>query len=157
MFSHYVAIESKSHFSCFHPLQVKCKLSNGKPCSGNVISGTKCEMIPVTLQYKYCNESKSSMFLPDASSDKSYIQVNNKKKIIELSPVPPNNCKQFTSTLYFNTCLKVNKINMGIEGSFEGTKEWCRGKDQLTINTLPPVYTNDPDPIDGKLCKVQVC
>ena len=95
-------------------------------------------------------------FLPDSSSKVSFIEIDKDTASMNLSSVPPNDCKQFTSVEYIDNCLDYHEINIGIGGRFQGSDDWCYDKDKVSIKTLkvPPTPSPKPPP---RLCNAQVC
>ena len=120
--------------------------------------GENCGPVPVTLRYKYCNKNADTKFVPDLSSSKSYIKINGSYQFFNPLPVSSDSCREIEVDEKLNTCRDFNEINMRVQGTFQGTDDWCFDQEKIAIVTLKTPPTPAPKPVvDGSLCKVQVC
>jgi hypothetical protein len=119
--------------------------------------GENCGPVPVTLRYKYCNKNADTKFVPDLSSSKSYIKINGSYQFFNPLPVSSDSCREIEVDEKLNTCRDFNEINMRVQGTFQGTDDWCFDQEKIAIKTLKMPPTPAPKPVvDGSLCKVQV-
>jgi hypothetical protein len=141
--------------------KVFCNLEDGKVCAGNIKGGPDCGPVPVAYRYKICNKNSNVNFIPDKSDKSSFLKVDGVNKIVNLKTVLPGGCREFKVNDYIDSCRDPDipvEVDAQVEGSFKGTKEWCRAENHISIGIKRQAPTPAPKPpTDGELCKVQVC
>ena len=106
-------------------IKLSCILGDGRPCLGNIVRDEGCDLIPVTLMWRYCNKHDSLNFIPSQENGKCYTRFNNIDADMDKSPLPPNQCKELHASQIFDTCRDDNFFDIRIEGELEDGSAWC--------------------------------